>query len=210
MSEPLPPTPPLDDCTWAAFTAEGPWTLQRDAIRWMPIAEPLRAASRAEIPALTRPSRVPPGRRVLRVVGTLGRAIVPWLIRSRRRAYDTPEAARQDVSRRLRLAAEQLGATYIKLGQIISSGEGLFPAELVDEFKRCRDQVPAEPFDVVRAVVEADLGARLEDVFAEFDREPLAAASIAQVHAARLRTGEDVVVKVQRRSEEHTSELQSH
>ncbi len=60
--------------------------------------------------------------------------------------------------------------------------------------------MPAEPFDVVRLTVEQDLGCRLHDVFEYFDTEPLAAASIAQVHAARLRTGEDVVVKVQRPS----------
>lgn len=102
------------------------------------------------------------------------------------------------MSRRLRLAAESLGPSYIKLGQIISSGEGLFPSELVDEFKRCRDQVPAEPFDVVRLTIEHDLGCRVEDVFAHLDDQPLAAASIAQVHAARLHTGEEVVVKVQR------------
>jgi ubiquinone biosynthesis protein len=114
--------------------------------------------------------------------------------------YATPEASRAEISLRLRKAAEQLGPTYIKLGQIISSGEGLFPAELVNEFKKCRDQVPAEPFDTVRTVVEGDLGGRLEDVFASFERTPLAAASIAQVHAATLLTGEEVVVKVQRPS----------
>jgi len=66
--------------------------------------------------------------------------------------------SRLGLSRRLRRAAETLGPTYIKLGQIISSGEGLFPPELVAEFKLCRDQVPAEPFDTVRRVVETDLG----------------------------------------------------
>jgi ubiquinone biosynthesis protein len=76
----------------------------------------------------------------------------------------------------------------------------LFPPELVDEFKRCRDQVPAEPFPVVRRVVEEDLGQPLARVFASFDEEPIAAASIAQVHAARLVGGEEVVVKVQRPS----------
>jgi len=86
----------------------------------------------------------------------------------------------------------------VKLGQIISAFEGLFPDELVEEFKKLRDQVPAEPFSVVRALVEADLGRPLETVFAEFDEQPIAAASIAQVHAARLLTGEEVVVKVQR------------
>ena len=68
----------------------------------------------------------------------------------------------------------------------------------MSEFKLCRDRVPAESFDTVRQVVEDELGRSLEQVFTSFDRVPLAAASIAQVHAATLRTGEQVVVKVQR------------
>ncbi|MEJ7584024.1 MAG: AarF/UbiB family protein, partial [Acidimicrobiales bacterium] len=84
------------------------------------------------------------------------------------------------------------------MGQIISSGEGIFPEELVKEFRKCRDQVPPEPFAVVRDVVESDLGRSLDEVFSSFDRRPLAAASVAQVHAATLRSGEAVVVKVQR------------
>ena len=103
-----------------------------------------------------------------------------------------------ELTRRLREAAEDLGPTYIKLGQIISSGEGIFPEELVSEFRKCRDQVPPEPFPVVRGVVEAELGRPLAEVFSNFERRPLAAASIAQVHAATLVTGEEVVVKVQR------------
>jgi len=190
----------LPDRGWAAFTEQGPWSLVRNDIRWMPVAADLRAAAQAEVPLLTRARKVPPGRRVLAVVRTLAVAIVPWLVAKRRRRYATPEASRAEVSLRLRRAAEQLGPTYIKLGQIISSGEGLFPAELVNEFKKCRDQVPAEPFDVVRRVVEADLGCRLSDMFSSFEPTPLAAASIAQVHAATLRTGEEVVVKVQRPS----------
>jgi ubiquinone biosynthesis protein len=100
----------------------------------------------------------------------------------------------------MRKAVERLGSTYIKLGQIISSGEGLFPAELVNEFKLCRDQVPPIPFNEVQQVIESDLGARLTDVFSYIDTTPLAAASIAQVHVATLISGENVVVKVQRPS----------
>jgi ubiquinone biosynthesis protein len=106
--------------------------------------------------------------------------------------------SRPALSRRLRKSFEQLGSTYVKLGQIISSGDGLFPEELVGEFKLLRDQVPAESFDDVRELVERELGRPLSDVFSQFDEEPLAAASIAQVHAATLRTGQEVVVKVQR------------
>ena len=84
------------------------------------------------------------------------------------------------------------------MGQILSSGEGVFPPELVGEFRLLRDRVPAERFEVVRQVVEADLGRPLEEVFEHFETSPIAAASIAQVHAARLRSGEEVVVKVQR------------
>jgi ubiquinone biosynthesis protein len=188
------------DLEWGAFTTDTPWVLDRDGIRWLPLAEGLRRAARAEVPDLTRPTRVPPGRRVATVVRRLGRAVLPWVIRKRTKRFATGEASRADISSRLRIAAEHLGPTYIKLGQIISSGEGLFPPELVHEFKLCRDQVPAEPFETVRLVVEADLGGRIEDLFTSFERTPLAAASIAQVHAATLRTGEDVVVKVQRPS----------
>lgn len=188
------------DLAWGAFTEDGPWVLDRDDIRWLPLAARLRSAARAEVPVLTKPSKVPPGARVVTVVKELGGAVVPWMVNKRRKKYATPEESRAVISRRLRLAAETLGPTYIKLGQIISSGEGLFPAELVKEFKLCRDQVPAEPFDVVRTVVEGDLGGRLEDLFQSFETTPLAAASIAQVHAAVLRTGEEVVVKVQRPS----------
>ena len=122
---------------------------------------------------------------------------MPWLWRRKRGRADGPEGI-AELSGRLRLAAEALGPTFIKLGQIISSGEGVFPTELVEEFKRCRDQVPAETFDDVRRTVETDLGQPLGAVFESFSADPIAAASIAQVHAARLRTGEDVVVKVQR------------
>ena len=119
------------DLAWGAFTHEAPWQLDHGHIRWLDLAGRLRDAAHAEVPRLTQPTRVPPGSRVLTVVRHLGRALVPWIVHKRRHGYDSAESSRADVSRRLRQAAERLGPTYIKLGQIISSGEGLFPPELL-------------------------------------------------------------------------------
>jgi ubiquinone biosynthesis protein len=186
------------DLAWGAFSDTPPWILDRDAIAWRAAVPSLRATVAAELPGLTAPGGLPPGARFVRVTGRLLRALGPWFVRNRLHRYPDATARRADLSKRLRRAAEDLGPTYIKLGQIISSGEGLFPEELVSQFKLLRDQVVAETFATVREVVEADLGATIEATFEWFDRRPLAAASIAQVHAARLRTGETVVVKVQR------------
>jgi len=193
------PTSPADLAEWA-FSEDAPWILERDAIAWLPVVEQLRAAARAEVPALTVPKRWPPGFRVGRVAVGLTGAVAPWAIRKKLNRFPDTASSRAMLSRRLRRIAEKLGPTYIKLGQIISSGEGIFPVELVTEFKKCRDQVPPESWERVREVVEAELGKPLEEVFSQFERTPIAAASIAQVHAAVLRTGESVVVKVQRPS----------
>ncbi|HTW97927.1 MAG TPA: AarF/UbiB family protein [Acidimicrobiales bacterium] len=162
---------------------------------WLVGLATVREHTRAEVPRLTERRRIPPGRRIVKVTATIGRAVGAWWLtdrgKGRARSYG-------GLSRRLRLAFNVLGPTYIKLGQILSSGEGIFPPELVAQFKLLRDQVPAEPFEVVRQTVEGELGRPLEEVFASFEHEPVAAASIAQVHAAVLRSGEEVVVKVQR------------
>jgi ubiquinone biosynthesis protein len=188
------PEPPAD-LALGSFTEAAPWVVDPDAMPWRRAIPGLRRQLAAELPRLTRPSAVPPGMRVVRTSAQLVAALGPWAVGARRRGGRVSIA---DLSRRLRLAAESLGPTYIKLGQILSSGEGIFPPDLVTEFKRCRDQVPAEDFAVVRRVVEEDLGRPLEEVFERFHPAPLAAASIAQVHLATLRTGEEVVVKVQR------------
>ncbi|WP_339934230.1 ubiquinone biosynthesis regulatory protein kinase UbiB [Vreelandella glaciei] len=97
---------------------------------------------------------------------------------------------------RLRLALEALGPIFIKFGQMLSTRRDLLPADIADELKRLQDQVPPFPGDLAAARVEKELEMTLEVAFAEFDRVPLASASIAQVHAARLHGGEDVVVKI--------------
>ena len=190
------PTPETAaDVEHFAFTEQGPWLLERDALEWTAGIDVLRSATRRQAPLLTGRRRMPDLARLATVSARLATALAGWAVLDRAKGS---APSRAGLSRRLRVAAEHLGPTYIKLAQIISSGEGLFPAELVEEFRKCRDQVRPESFETVRSVVEADLGAPLEDVFSEFDPEALASASIAQVHAARLKTGEQVVVKVQR------------
>lgn len=97
---------------------------------------------------------------------------------------------------RLRLALEALGPIFIKFGQMLSTRRDLLPADIADELKRLQDQVPPFPGDQAVARIEKELEMTLEAAFAEFDRVPLASASIAQVHAATLYGGEDVVVKI--------------
>jgi ubiquinone biosynthesis protein len=198
-------SPPVDppDLVVGAFSSHPPWLVDPADLTWTVGIDALRAAQRAVAPALTRRRRLPPGVRVVRVGAVLGTAVAGWAVVERR---GTRPQSRAGLSRRLRRAFERLGPSYIKLGQILSSGEGLFPEELVDEFRLLRDRVPAESFAVVRRIIEEDLGGELDALFASVDPVPLAAASIAQVHAARLLTGESVVIKVQRPTVAHVVE----
>lgn len=91
-----------------------------------------------------------------------------------------------------------LGATFVKLGQVIASSPGLFPSWLAEPARRCLDQVPPFSSEEVRASIEADLGAPIDELFSAFDDTPLSAASIGQVHAVTMTDGRDAVVKVQR------------
>ncbi|MGI5291782.1 ABC1 kinase family protein [Nonomuraea polychroma] len=102
------------------------------------------------------------------------------------------------LARSLREALDEGGVTFVKLGQILSTRRDLLPAEFVDELGRLQDQVAPAPWERIEPVLAEDLGGPVERVFAEFDRMPLATASIGQAHTARLHTGESVVVKVRR------------
>ncbi|EQA46733.1 ABC1 family protein [Leptospira broomii serovar Hurstbridge str. 5399] len=104
----------------------------------------------------------------------------------------------KDLPLRLREAFEELGATYIKLGQFIASAPSLFPEEIVTEMQKCLDSVRPISFKEVEKVIRRELGGKLEDHFLSIDADPLASASIAQVHSAVTKEGLDVVIKVQR------------
>src|SRR5690348_7471427 len=107
----------------------------------------------------------------------------------------------------LRVACEELGTTFIKLGQALSTRGDLLPEPYRAELLKLQDDVPAVPAAYVVETIADDLGAPPEQIFAAFDRTPIASASIGQVHAARLRDGRDVIVKVRKPGVERTIEI---
>ncbi|HHJ37851.1 MAG: ubiquinone biosynthesis protein UbiB [Methylothermaceae bacteria B42] len=108
------------------------------------------------------------------------------------------ELVQLDTPQRIRRALEEMGPTFIKLGQILATRVDLFPPDWIAEFEKLQDEVPPLPFEQIRPQLEEDLGAPVDTVFAKFETEALAAASLAQVHRARLFSGEEVIVKIRR------------
>lgn len=108
------------------------------------------------------------------------------------------DLARLEPPVQLRLALEELGPTFVKLGQILAGRADLFGPDYIAEFEKLHSSVPPVPIDQLRPQLREDLGGEPEEVFAWFDTVPLAAASIAQVHRARLKDGAEVVVKIRR------------
>jgi len=108
------------------------------------------------------------------------------------------ELARLEPPARVRRALEEMGPTFIKLGQILATRVDLFSPEWIVEFEKLQDQAPPVAFEEIRQQLEEDLGCAPEDVFTNLSTEPLAAASIAQVHRAKLEDGTDVIIKVRR------------
>ncbi len=105
---------------------------------------------------------------------------------------------RPPTPRLMRKTFERLGATYIKLGQFIASSPSFFPADYVEEFQACLDRTTPLPFSTLEKTLKREFKQPLQRIFSDIDKTPLASASIAQVHAARLVNGEDVVIKIQK------------
>ncbi|MFO1353171.1 MAG: AarF/UbiB family protein [Acinetobacter sp.] len=130
----------------------------------------------------------------LRSIGRIGETVIVAAQAGVKYATEKPSNAKL-----MRETFESLGSTYIKLGQFIASTPSLFPREYVEEFQGCLDQTPTLPFSYIQGVLDEEFeGRNLNEIFSFIDQKPLASASIAQVHAAKLVTGEDVVIKVQK------------
>jgi len=132
------------------------------------------------------------------VVGSLSQRLTLRL--GRRAVPSRVKRAAQGRSRpaRLRLTLQELGPTFIKLGQLLSTRPDLLPGEYIEELERLQDQVAPERFPLVRAEIESQLGGKLEEIFQSFQAAPIAAGSIAQVHRAVTPDGRPVVVKARR------------
>ena len=115
--------------------------------------------------------------------------LAPWHL------FPQPNLSRGD---RLRKALEDLGPVFVKFGQILSTRRDLLPDDMADSLKILQDRVPPFSSDTARTIIETSLGAPVSELFQEFSADPMASASVAQVHAARLPNGQDVVVKVVR------------
>jgi ubiquinone biosynthesis protein len=130
--------------------------------------------------------------RVLGISGALERAgrVLHW--------HSTSEISQLDAPVRIRRALEELGPTFVKLGQLLATRVDMFPPQWIAEFEKLHSQVPAVPYDMLYPDLVAAIKGEPGEVFAEFNPLPLAAASIAQVHRATLKDGTPVVVKIRR------------
>ncbi len=118
-----------------------------------------------------------------------------------RKRFEKPEyirLAKLPASVRARMILEELGPTFIKFGQILSTRPDLIPIEYAEELKKLQDCVPKRAYSTIRDVIEHETGRKIHDIFPYFEEDPIASASIGQVHVARLKNGKKVIVKVQK------------
>lgn len=153
------------------------------------------------IPWLTRTALMPRSRQIITVLTRHG---LGWLLtrfeeRVFHRSFDAPDGSPLNkTAEQLRLAFEELGPTFIKLGQAFSTRPDVFPPAYIHELNRLQDEVPPVPFAEIETVLLAELGRPIAEAYREFDPLPIASASIGQVYSARLHNGREVVVKVRR------------
>jgi predicted unusual protein kinase regulating ubiquinone biosynthesis (AarF/ABC1/UbiB family) len=176
-------------CTLQLTRGNRAWLVGKRAVR----CETCGPAAVALVAAA--PPRVGPEvRTASRFFATIGVALKS----AARLAWDRLRGKRRTGPVVVRRALEELGPTYTKLGQLVASTQGIFPEGYCLELRGCLDRVRPVRFDAIERVVAAELGVPLAQIFSDIESSPLASASIAQVHAARLRDGSDVVLKVQR------------
>src|ERR1051326_9057679 len=126
-------------------------------------------------------------------IDRLGLGVVRGLIR----AADGTKLSELTREQRIRMVLSDLGPTFIKFGQMLSTRPDIVGPKLADELSSLQSQAPADPTPAIRASIESELGQPIEELFGEFEAQPMASASIAQVHRARLKNGTPVVLKVQ-------------
>ena len=120
----------------------------------------------------------------------LGRFLVERFTGTDMERYSAPQ--------RVRMAFEELGPTFVKMGQVLATRPDLVPAEYLEEFAQLHDRVQPLPFETIKEILKSEYGQRRDEIFESIDPNVLGSASIAQVHKARLKTGADVVIKIQR------------
>lgn len=185
--------------TRPAFIPDGAWDLEVHSCWWYLQSEHLRADRRLLHTELLKKKVFPPVLRTAQVAAIVGPPLLWWFLKRKTGRFKSSSESRQALALVARRCAERLGPTFIKLAQIIASGEGVFPPELTTELAHCRDNVRPAPWKPVKRQLTRELGTScLDNMFSSFAETPRAAASIAQVHNATLADGTDVVVKVRR------------